>query len=110
MDIHFGFSYIGLIFLVMLMIPNIIRVEICIEIFKEENKLTGKEVYELFEKYEVLKYLQDGYDMLHTQGDRWIMNDINEFLKIRGHNVKQKYLYFKVLNQKLVKTDFQLFF
>ena len=29
----------------------------CIEIFKEENKLTGKEVYELFEKYGVLKYL-----------------------------------------------------
>ena len=23
----------------------------CIEVFKEENKLTGKEVYELFEKY-----------------------------------------------------------
>jgi len=60
----------------------------CIEIFKEENKLTGKEVYELFEKYGVLKYLHDGYDMLHTQGDRWIINDINEFLKIRGYNVK----------------------
>ncbi len=60
----------------------------CIEIFKEENKLTGKEVYELFEKYGVLKYLYDGYDMLHTQGDKWLMNDINEFLKIRGYNVK----------------------
>lgn len=60
----------------------------CIEVFKEENKLTGKEVYELFEKYGVLKYLHDGYDMLHTQGDRWLMNDINEFLKIRGYNAK----------------------
>lgn len=52
---------------------------------KEENKLTGKEVYELFEKYGVSKYLHDGYDMLHTQRDRWITNDINEFLKIRGY-------------------------
>ena len=60
----------------------------CIEIFKEENKFTGKEVYELFEKYGVLKYLYDGYDMLHTQGDGWIMNDINEILKIREYNVK----------------------
>lgn len=57
----------------------------CIEIFKEENKFTGKEVYELFEKYGVLKYLHDGYDMLHTQGDRWLIKDINEFLKIRGY-------------------------
>lgn len=61
----------------------------CIEIFKEENKLTGKEVYELFERYGVLKYLHDGYDMLHTQGGGWLMNDINEFLKIRGYNVKR---------------------
>lgn len=60
----------------------------CIEVFKEENKLIGKEVYELFEKYGVLKYLHDGYDMLHTQGDGWIMNDINEFLKIRGYKIK----------------------
>ena len=60
----------------------------CIEIFKVRSKLSGKEVYEIFEKYGVLKYLQEGYDMLHTQGDRWIMNDINEFLKIRGYNVK----------------------
>ena len=45
-------------------------------------------MYVLFEKYGVLKYLHDGYDMLHTQGDRWLMKDINEFLKIRGYNVK----------------------
>lgn len=24
------------------------------------------------------------YDVLHTQGDGWLMEDINEFLKIRG--------------------------
>ena len=45
-------------------------------------------MYELFEKYGVLKYLHDGYDMLHTQGDKWLMNDINEFLKVRRYNVK----------------------
>ena len=26
--------------------------------------------------------------MLHTQGHKWLMNDINEFLKIREYNVK----------------------
>ncbi len=57
----------------------------CIEVYKCENGLTGKEVYNLFEKYGVLEYLHDGYDMLHTQGDGWL---INEFLKIRGYNGK----------------------
>ena len=58
----------------------------CIEVFKEENHLTGKETYGIFDKYGVLKYLYDGYDVLHTQGDRWLMNDIKEFLKLRGWN------------------------
>lgn len=57
----------------------------CIEVFKEENNMSGKEVYELFEKYGVLKYLENGYDMLHTQGAGWLMNDIDEFLRIRGY-------------------------
>lgn len=62
----------------------------CIEVFKEENNLTCEEVYELFDKYGVLKYLREGYDVLHTQGDGWLMNDIKEFLKIRGYNVGRR--------------------
>lgn len=58
----------------------------CIEIFKEKNKFTGKETYDIFEKYGILNYLHDGYDVLHTQGDEWLINDIEEFLKIRGYN------------------------
>ena len=57
----------------------------CIEAYKVKNKLTGQDVYDLFEKYDVLGYLYDGYDVLHTQGDGWLMNDIEEYLKIRGY-------------------------
>ena len=60
----------------------------CLENYKSDNWLTCEEVYDLFEKYGVLNYLQEGYDVLHTQGKEWLMNDINEFLKIRGYNVK----------------------
>lgn len=59
----------------------------CLELYKTKEKITGEEVYELFYRYGVFEYLQDGYDMLHTQGDRWLMNDIDEFLKVRGYNV-----------------------
>ena len=57
----------------------------CLELYKEKEKMTGKDTYALFEKYGLLDYLHDGYDVLHTQGDGWIMNDIDEFLKNRGY-------------------------
>lgn len=57
----------------------------CLELYKEKEKMTGKDTYDLFEKYGLLDYLHDGYDVLHTQGDGWIMNDIDEFLKNRGY-------------------------
>ena len=28
--------------------------------------------------------LDSGYDVLHTQGERWLVSDLDEFLKIRG--------------------------
>lgn len=58
----------------------------CIEMYKEEHELSGEETYKIFEKYGVLKYLQEGYEILHTQGKEWLVNDIKEFLQIRGYN------------------------
>lgn len=60
----------------------------CLEVYKSKHELTGEEAYELFEKYKVFDYLEEGYDILHTQGDAWLMNDIEEFLKIRGYEEK----------------------
>ena len=57
----------------------------CLESYKVEKNLDGETVCEIFEKYGVFDYLKDGYDMLHTQGEEWLMNDIDEFLKIRGY-------------------------
>lgn len=54
----------------------------CLEYYKQKNNLTGKEVYNIFEKYDVFEYLSEGYDVLHTQGKDWLMNDIEEFLKV----------------------------
>lgn len=57
----------------------------CMEIYKSKKSITGKEVYRIFEKYGVLNYLQEGYEVLHTQGDSWIVDDIDEFLRVRGY-------------------------
>ncbi len=33
------------------------------------------------DSYGVLDYLADNYDVLHTQGHRWLLDDIDEFIE-----------------------------
>ena len=47
---------------------------------------SGSEVYSLFEKYKVIDYLYENYDMLHTEGAEWLIKDIQEFLKNKGYS------------------------
>lgn len=59
----------------------------CIEPYKLHRGLTGEETFKLFEKYGVFKFLEDGYDVLHTTGDDYINRQIDAFLRKR---VKRK--------------------
>jgi hypothetical protein len=43
----------------------------------------GIEALRLFKQYGVLDYLGSFYDVLHTFGDRYIVADIDEFIKVR---------------------------
>ncbi len=52
----------------------------CIEAYKTRHHLTGEETLQLFDRMGVTQYLLDGYDTLHTQGEQWIMEDIDEYL------------------------------
>lgn len=58
----------------------------CLEYYKERKGLTGKEMYDIFEEYKVFDYLEKGFDVLHTQGKEWIMEDIDVYLRNRGYN------------------------
>lgn len=57
----------------------------CLESYKFKFNLSGKEVYSLFDKYDVFSYLKDGYDMLHTQGEGWLVNDINQIIRLEDN-------------------------
>ena len=37
----------------------------------------------LFEQYGVLDYLSEHYEALHTQSRQWIIEDIDQFVKLR---------------------------
>ncbi len=55
----------------------------CLEAYKAENKLTGYETVDLFKKFGVFEYLDKFYEVLHTTGRDYLIQDIKEFIEIR---------------------------
>ena len=55
----------------------------CLERYKSKHHLRGDEAYRLFKEYDVLGYLDSFYDVLHTFGERYIIQDIEEFIAVR---------------------------
>ena len=55
----------------------------CIEEYKTTEKLSGKGVIELFNRYNVIDYIRSFYEALHTTGRQYIVNDINLYIKAR---------------------------
>lgn len=45
--------------------------------------MNGDEVVSLFDRYKVLPYLEDNFEVLHTQGHQWLMEEIDELIKSR---------------------------
>ena len=55
----------------------------CTELYKTSRKLTGKQVAELFSRYEVWDYIYSCFEALHTTGANYIVEDIDQY--IEGH-------------------------
>ena len=47
-------------------------------------KMKPKDANRVFEKYGIWKYIEDCYDMLHMNGDEYILNDIEYILRKKG--------------------------
>lgn len=55
----------------------------CIEEYGTAKSMSGEKVLELFSQYGVIDYLKEYFDPLHTQSRQWLIEDIDEFIKIR---------------------------
>ena len=55
----------------------------CFEAYRSDKKLTGRAAMQLFKKYGVLDYLGECYDVLHTTGRQYIVEDIDGFIDAR---------------------------
>ena len=56
---------------------------LCVEEYKHHKQMTGKEVIDLFNKYSVCEYIRDFYEVLHTTGTRYMIDDIDEYIRSR---------------------------
>lgn len=55
----------------------------CTELYKVARKLTGKQVAELFSRYEVWDYIYSCFEALHTTGANYIVEDIDQYIEVR---------------------------
>lgn len=55
----------------------------CFEAYRAEKKMTGRETMKLFIQYGVLDYLGTCFDVLHTTGREYIVEDIDIFIDTR---------------------------
>lgn len=53
----------------------------CIEEYKAYHKLTGREVIELFEKYDVNSYIIRNYASMHTTGALYNIQELDDYIK-----------------------------
>ena len=57
---------------------------LCVEEYKNQKHLSGKDVISLFNKYAVIDYIRSFYEVLHTTGTRYLVNDIDLYIKSRA--------------------------
>lgn len=55
----------------------------CIEIYKSAKDLSGRQVMSLFSRYNVLEYIVNYFEALHTTGENYIVNDIDMYIAAR---------------------------
>ena len=58
-------------------------VAFCIEEYGAAKGMSGEQVLDLFSKYRLVDYLSEFYDVLHTQGRQWLIEEIDEYIEIR---------------------------
>jgi hypothetical protein len=55
----------------------------CLERYKAFADISAEETLFLFRKFCVFDFLKAGFDVLHTQGETYIVTEIDEFIKVR---------------------------
>lgn len=55
-------------------------VSFCIEQYAKAKNMTTEDVVDLFEQYGITEHFCEFYDVLHTQGHNWLIEEIDEMI------------------------------
>ena len=56
----------------------------CMELYRREKKLTGKQVADLFSRYNVYDYIRKYFGAFHTMGEKLVFDDIDAYIARQG--------------------------
>lgn len=52
----------------------------CMELYRREKKLTGKQVADLFSRYNVYDYIRTYFGAFHTMSEKLVFEDIDAYI------------------------------
>ncbi|WP_444645481.1 DUF3791 domain-containing protein [Caproiciproducens sp. R1] len=55
----------------------------CLEAYKNAHQINGAAALDAFHKYGVFDYINSFYDVLHSTGQQYIVEDIDLYIKAR---------------------------
>ena len=58
-------------------------VSFCIEQYAKAKNMSTEDVVNLFEQYGITEHFCEFYDVLHTQGHNWLIEEIDEMIDRR---------------------------
>ena len=58
----------------------------CIEEYRTANKLTGRQVINIFDKYNIFDFIENSYEALHTFGSKNIVWNLQDYIDQRQAN------------------------
>ena len=53
----------------------------CVELYKDEKKMSGKDAYNYLRKTGAVNFITDCWEGLHTTGPSYIIDNIDEYIK-----------------------------
>jgi len=53
----------------------------CVELYKDEKKIKGKEAYNYLQKTGAINFITDCWEGLHTTSPAYIIDSIDEFIR-----------------------------
>lgn len=54
-----------------------------LEAYKKQKNISGVEALEDFKKYNVFDFLEAGFEVLHTQSEKYVTDEIIDFINQR---------------------------